>query len=257
MPTREYKGDPIDATMQYINERSKKGETVAGTSKDDLHEENTIAVPSFVDTTEYDAEQLEMIEKAILNPEMMLKNLCDEYGFRYQKASSFLAKFRRKYKRQLKNAELWDAVTYGTNQYTDTDEKEYEEDDREKVKEYFKENTDAGARDAINALDIEPMDLSTISGLKSAALSQLEDEKEQQDAATENEQPAGEAVLISIKDLIDRVDALEATVKDMQTCSTNSDDPALGELSEDTLFAIVSGETLDDEQRREIFELIV
>jgi len=51
MPKREFKGDPIDAAAQYIGEADywDGGETVGGTTEDDMGDEETTGVPEGID----------------------------------------------------------------------------------------------------------------------------------------------------------------------------------------------------------------
>lgn len=70
MAKREYTGEPIDMTdapgETHLSKRD--GETVAGTSDDDFHDEKTDAWPSGLDRDEFTDLQAEIIEQFCMNP---------------------------------------------------------------------------------------------------------------------------------------------------------------------------------------------
>lgn len=57
MLKREYDGPPIDATEQYVSERNKKGETVGGTTEDDLFDESADWLPRDMDESDFTDKQ--------------------------------------------------------------------------------------------------------------------------------------------------------------------------------------------------------
>lgn len=57
MAKREYSGPAIDMTDQYIGERPNNGETVGGTTEDDVFEQSTEWLPAHVDKDDFSEKQ--------------------------------------------------------------------------------------------------------------------------------------------------------------------------------------------------------
>lgn len=96
MAKREYSGPAIDATEQYVTERNTDGETVAGTSEDDNHDENTEAWPSALDRDDFTATEADAIERLCIHPDSSYSAVAEAVGC----SDAMVYKARQKIKEQ-------------------------------------------------------------------------------------------------------------------------------------------------------------
>lgn len=87
MTNREYSGDPIDGTVQYLGDsepmstrKDANGETVAATTDDDMHDMTTDHIPSEVDLEELTEKQAEIVEIAAKNPTISVRRIDERIG---------------------------------------------------------------------------------------------------------------------------------------------------------------------------------
>lgn len=291
MAKREFIGDPIDATMQSIKESRYwgGGETVGGSTEDDKGGEMTEALPSFIDRDEYERDELRMLEKKILYPRVELKDLAERFDFTYSTLSDFLNRFRSKHEAQLREIDLYADLFPPSRRPDETGgEPSAEQAAYHKAREYFLEHPEADTDTARQELDIDDL---TVTQLASAKGNAKQDLNRQQDDAgadelVENDVKEGDEagvgdsrkpvpvdVAVRLHDMamsisnqaVDMthgeqvalvVDELERLRRAGEPADA-SDDAAMAELDRDTLFTIVTGGELSEQDRREIFELVV
>lgn len=253
MAKRDYSGNPIDATMQYITERETTGETVAGSSEDDHGDEETIAIPSFLDEGEYSTEQLEKIQNAILHPDETLKDICEQFGYHYPRTSTFLARFRREHEEELREAGLYEKLSYPRGGSQASEERDAKEPAKDRVREYYRNNPDASGAEVIENVDIGDLSKNQVCGLKAGVVRKgagkpADDSGEEPDEATAD---------AAADELLDHIEAMREDIQYlMEAVESDGSATPIG-VSEDALFKIVAGQELSEQERREVFDAVV
>lgn len=255
MVNRSYIGDPIDATMQFIKERPNKGgETVAGSTEDDLGNEGTDALPSFVDEDNYSERELNIIRHKILFPNLSLREFCQKFDYGYQNTSTFLSTFRRHHRERLEDAGLFEALQPPQSRVNQKEVPPPDMDDlaaREAVREYWRANPEATVSDLREDIDVPELSDPTVSGLKAAVVANADEE------TTPGESPELE-IEQAAAEFRKEVESLRSEIEQLKRQQeTKSDDATVAELDSDTLFTIISGGELSEAERREVFKLVV
>lgn len=233
---RNYVGDPIDATMQSIRDSKYwGGETVDATDKEDPGEEMTDPVPSFVDKSDYSEHQLDRISKRVLHYESTLKDFCERFGYDYGNTSSFFKEFREKNRPQLEDAGLYERFLPPNKRgqwSSNKDDTVSTERQREIVRKYWRENPDANAEEVKSETGVN-LPLNSINGIKG----NLTVERQRDQTLSEVEQLRAENQRLR-----------------EEMAQIRKNEPAiLSELDSDALFTIVTGGTLEESDRRELF----
>lgn len=174
MAKREFRGKPLDLTEQYITERSVTGETVAGTTDDDMHDEETVAIPTFVNVDDYKDRELKLLEKKLLHSGLYLEEFAEETGWDMTTVSSFLAQFRRDHEQELLEKGIWQKFAFPNSRRPQQDEPSGGDEDstKESVIQYFIEDIDAEPAKVRDELDIDWSD-NKISGVKGGNIDRI------------------------------------------------------------------------------------
>lgn len=258
MVKREWIGKPIDATMQYITERPHRGESVAGTTEDDMGEEMTDAIPSFVNRSEYNETQLEIIQNKILYPNLSLKELTEKFDYSYTKTSSFLAGFREEHEEELKEAGLFEKMRFPRSPpKREASSGSKAERERKQAFEFFKEHPNATISDAQAVLDLDSLSQSQLAGAKGNARQSLLSEgidPDRMGAYGEVEMERELEIEMEQEVPFDRTTERELTASPE---SNGSNGLVTVELKSDSLFSILTSDELPEDERKEIFEQVV
>lgn len=259
MPKNSYKGTPIDATMQYIRERSVKstenGETVAGTSDDDMGDERTRVLPDEIDTDEYTDTQLEWARQRIQFPDSSLKEFCEVRDYDYPQVSGFLSQFRREHKEVLRDHGQYENLVPPSKRQTNAEESEESEEierEKEKVREYYRQNPDAGANEAKEATGVS-LPKQSVASLKQYA---VDEPNEAEIAEVEQLETRLQSVEEAIAEMQDYLHTMQQYMNEVEeVIGTNQ---SLGaEIDRNTAYKIVAGEMLTDEERRQVFDAVI
>jgi len=252
MPKNSYKGSPINAAWQYITESNHwgDGETVSATSDDDKGEERTVTIPDFIDTEELNDEQQRALGLKFEFPDLTLKDFCEQFNLPYGKTSTFLAKTRREYETELRKRGVYDKLEPGERKpTTGTSETQQDADmdkeERKRVLNWWRNHIELSIDEAMEELDTD-LPYNVVSGLKGSAI--------QHESARDDgeKQPTQQDLTDVLGPIVERLEAVEQKLDGQQRSGATID-----AVDEGTLFKIISGEELTDDERKRVFEEVV
>lgn len=92
--------------MQHITDRPNKGETVGGTTEDDMGEEHTSILPDFVDGDDFTPLRLEALKMRIMHYEATDQEIADMVGCSEATVTQAVNIFKDKYSDELEDSEI-------------------------------------------------------------------------------------------------------------------------------------------------------